>query len=72
MFMISESQKYTAQTFNIAGFALFAPLGKIVLEPVSTFHELGSVGFKWYLYFSILLAIVGILAIYFGRGILKK
>ena len=70
-FVIDEIDKYLAYTFNVAGFALMAPLGKIVLEPVSTFNSFGFKGFVCYFIFCVLLLFVGVLSILHGRDRLE-
>ena len=70
-FVIDEIDKYLAYTFNVAGFALMTPLGKVVLEPVSTFNSFGLKGFVCYFIFCILLVFVGVLSILHGRDRLE-
>lgn len=69
--MITEGQKYTAYTINISGFALITPIGKIVLEPISTFSEFGLNGFLIYSVFCLILASIGIFLLLYGRGRLE-
>lgn len=68
--MVAENKKYTAYSYNIAGFALITPIGKIVLEPISTFNEFGLTPFIYYSVVCILLAIIGFCLVIHGRGIL--
>ena len=69
--VIEEVDKYLAYTFNFAGFALMTPLGKVALEPVSTFNSLGLKGFICYFVFCVLLLLVGTLLILHGRDRLE-
>ena len=71
--MISESEKYRAYTYNIAGFALLTPLGKLILDPITTamiLEKFGLLIFAGYVSLCILLAIIGCRAIAIGRDIL--
>lgn len=70
--METEGKKYSAYSFNIAGFSLFVPLGKVVLEPVSMFNEFGIYGLVGYVGFSLFLVIIGLSLIIHGRDILNK
>ena len=69
--MINEEKKYLAYTFNVAGFAFVTPIGKIVLEPISTFNQFGFKGFIFYLIFCLVLGGVGIISIILGKDIIK-
>ena len=46
--MILERQKYSAYTFNIAGFALMTPMGRLFLQPLEIFKEYGITMFISY------------------------
>lgn len=64
--MASEGDKYRAQTFNISGFALMSLLGKILMQPLETYHEYGLMGFICYTMFCLLLFIWGLFLIQRG------
>jgi hypothetical protein len=70
--MISEGEKYRAQTFNIGGFALMAPLGKIAMQPLETYNEYGLVGFVCYTIFCLLLFSLGLYFIQKGYEVLNE
>ncbi len=73
MLMITEEQKYRAYTFNLAGFALMTPFGKLVLDVLSIYREfefnIFSIG---YIIFCFVLVIVGLKSIAHGRDILDS
>ncbi|MBI3589843.1 MAG: hypothetical protein HY094_00495 [Candidatus Melainabacteria bacterium] len=46
--MILERQKYSAYTFNVAGFALMTPVGRLFLQPLEIFKEYGLIMFMSY------------------------
>ena len=71
--MVAEEQKYRAYTYNIAGFALLTPLGKLILDPVATatiLEKFGPLIFVGYVSLCIILAIGGCRAVDIGRDIL--
>ena len=70
--MVTEEDKYRAYTFNIAGFAVMTPFGRLVFENVKLFHELGPVWFLINLFGSICLFIWGLTLVEQGRTILDK
>ncbi|MBI3591316.1 MAG: hypothetical protein HY094_08085 [Candidatus Melainabacteria bacterium] len=70
--MITEEDKYRAYTFNFIGFAVITPFGRIVLENVKSFHELGLVWFLINLFGSICLLIWGLTLVEQRRSILDK
>ena len=61
-----ELEKYRADIFKIAGFAVMTPLGRIFVEPVAVFREFGIIGSITYSIFSILLSLLGL--IFFAKG----
>lgn len=71
MYVITEEQKYRAYTFNIAGFALMTPAGKVVLDFANIIKDLGYIGFFAYVLTSLLLFILGLTFIELGRSILN-
>ena len=70
--MLPEKEKYRAYTFNISGFALMAPFGKIVLEPTLTFKEFGPYGLIFYGTFCVFLFLFGLVLITKGYDILGR
>lgn len=70
--MTTEEQKYRAYTFNISGFALMTPFGKICLDPLTFFKQYELVGSVIYILISFGLFISGFMLIEFGRDILYK
>ena len=70
--MITEGKKYRAYTLNVSGFALMSPLGRIVLEPVSTFNEFGAFGLICYLLLALGLTYIGISVVVRGCDILES
>ncbi len=70
--MIIEEEKYRAYTFNFAGFAVMTPLGKLVLENVKLYNELGLLWFLINLFGSICLFVWGLTLVEQGRTILDK
>ena len=70
--MITEEEKYRAYTFDLVGFAVLTPFGRLVLENVKLFHELGLVWFLINLFGSICLFIWGLTLVEQGRSILDK
>ena len=72
LFVITEEQKYRAYTFNIAGFAMMTPLGKVVLDYVPIFRELGLGWFIFNVLLSLFLFIAGLTFIEHGRNMLEE
>ncbi len=70
--MLTEEDKYRAYTFNFIGFAVMTPFGKIVLENVKCFNELGPVWFLINLFGSLCLLLWGLTLVEQGRTILDK
>lgn len=69
--MITEEQRYRAYTYNIAGFALMTPLGKVVMDYINIFKEIGLVMFVINLLIAFLLFLAGLTFIEIGRSILN-
>ena len=70
--MISEEDKYRAYTFNVAAFACMAPLGKMFLENVQLFYELGPINFALSCLISLPLFIFGLTLLELGRRLLCR
>ena len=68
--MITEEEKFKAETFRILGIALITPIGKIFLDPYKFVIEHNLIYVAIYLLFAIVCAIVGIIHIDFARDIL--
>ena len=64
--MISEGEKYRAQTYNISGFALMSLFGRIAMQPLEIYHEYSLIGFICYTIFCSILFICGLLLIQRG------
>ena len=69
--MVTKEDEYKASTFQIAGFALLAPFGKIFLDPFTLFKEGGLIGIILFITFSLLIALLGLIFIDRGRDILN-
>ncbi len=70
--MITKEHEYMAQAFQIAGFAMMTPFGKIALDPISTFNSFGETFFFYYLLASLIFAVIGFISIERGRAILNS
>lgn len=69
--MIIEEEKYRAEVFKIVGIALLMPFGKVILNPITMFKEMGVISFTIYCVMSILSIIIGIIFVDKGRDILS-
>ena len=72
LFVTTEEQRYKAYSFNIAGFAMMTPLGKIVLDYVPIFRELGLGWFVFNVFLSLFLFIAGLTFVEHGRTMLEE
>jgi len=70
--MPTKEDEYKAQSYQIVGFALMSPFGRICLQPTVVFNELGPFGFILYLGLSVLAFLVGFIFIDTGRVTLKE
>ena len=70
--MVTEEDKYRAYTYNIAAFACMAPLGKIFLENVKLFNDIGPIGFILSFLISLPLFIIGLTLLELGRRLLSR
>lgn len=70
--VITEEQKYRAFTFNVAGFALMTPLGKVVLDFSDLIKNYGLDWFFAHIVISALLFLWGLTCIEKGRSILYR
>lgn len=69
--MITKEEEYMARSYQIAGFALIAPLGRFFLDPFSMLNGTGSPMFNIFIIVSLALAFTGLVFIDKGRDILK-
>lgn len=70
--MVTESDKYSAETMKVSGFALMTPFGRIIIQPVVVFNELGSVSFIIYFVFTFFLFLYGGYLVAQGYNILRE
>ncbi len=70
--MIKEIDKYSAEIFKIAGFALMSSFGRIVIQPSVVLNEFGLKGFIFYTILSLFLFFIGIIILIKGYDILDK
>lgn len=70
--MVTEERRYKAYTLNIAGFALMTPLGKVFLDYVGIFKEIGLGWFIFNFVFSVFFFLVGLTFVDRGRSILEE
>ncbi len=69
--MVSDEQLYRAYTFNVAGFALMTPFGKLILDVLSIYKEFEfNILSSGYIIFCFWLVIAGFRSIAHGRDIL--
>lgn len=67
---MDEFDKYRVEIFKIAGFAFFAPLGRVFIEPMIVFKEFGLIGTCVFFLVSIGLGTIGFILILKGCAIL--
>ena len=70
--MITEVQKYRAQLFQISGFSLITPIGKLILDFLNLKQTDISLKFFIYIVTAILLAFIGLVLILHGMTILEE
>lgn len=68
---MSSEEEYIAQAYQIAGFALMSPFGRMCLQPTVVFNEFNLIGFISYASFAILVFLLGVIFIEKGRVILN-
>ena len=68
--MLNEIDKFRIQVFQISGFALMMPFGKIFLEPWTLFKELNTTGLVLYFIITSILELIGICLILKSHDIL--
>ena len=70
--MITEEEKYKAETYKIVGIAMLAPIGPLFLTPIALFKQLGSLGLTIYSLVSFASFILGGIIIEQGRKAIDK
>ncbi len=71
--MVSEIQKYQAQFFQVSGFCLMTPLGKLILDFLDfKLSYILTLKFIIYLTFTIFLTCLGIMLVIQGIEILGE
>ena len=70
--MITEEEKYKAETYKIVGIAMLAPIGPLFLTPIALLKQLGSFGLIIYLLVSFVSLILGGIIIEQGRKTIDK
>ena len=70
--MITEEDKYKSQTFRIFGIGMTVPFGSIFLDPLSIIKTYGIKLFVFYVLFTIVLALLGLVFIERGRVIIHE
>lgn len=68
---MSNEEEYMAQAYQVAGFALMSPFGRMCLQPTVVFNEFNLIGFISYACFSVLAFLFGMISIEKGRAILN-
>lgn len=62
-FMTNERNKYKSHCYQIAGFAMFAPIGNIFIEPAVVFNQFNPKIFVLYLFFTLTLVAIGFILV---------
>ena len=70
--MIKEIDKYCAEIFKIAGFALMTPFGRVIIQPTVVFNELSMIGFIVYVPFAFFMFVIGLFLLLKDYNILDK
>lgn len=69
--MITEEEKYRAETFKIVGIGMLAPVGGLLLTPLVLLKQFGPISFKIYVLVSFLSLLMGVIILDEGRRILR-
>lgn len=69
--MITEEEKYKAETLKIVGIGMLAPMGGLLLTPLILFKQFGLISFSIYVIVSFLSTIIGVMMLGEGRRILR-
>ena len=70
--MITEEEKFKAETFRIFGIALLTPAGKVLLDPWQFFVEHNPIYCIFYILFALVFSVVGVIHIERARAILDQ
>ena len=70
--MITEEEKYRAETSRLVGIAMVMPFGALLLTPIALFNQLEGFGFAIYFLASSVGLIIGATIIEAGRRVLDK
>ena len=70
--MITEEQKFRAETFRILGIALITPFARFILDPYLFLQEHKVIYTIFYIIVSTIAAVIGFIHIEFARGILDE
>ena len=70
--MITEEERYRAETSRLVGIAMLMPFGALLLTPIALFNQLGELGFALYILMSSIGVVVGVTIIEIGRRLLDK
>ena len=70
--MVTEEEKFRADTFRILGIAFITPLGRLLVDPLAFYQEYGLVHTVIYFVYALTAAYIGLIHIEFSRGILDK
>ena len=71
-FVVTEEEKFRADTFRILGVALITPIARILLDPYAYFTEHNIIYSIFYLIFALGFAYAGLLHIERARVILDE
>ena len=70
--MITEEEKFRAETFRILSLVLLTPAGKVLIDPLLFYSEHEVVYSVLYTTASLIFAIIGFIHIEIARGILDE
>lgn len=70
--MISEEEKFRAETFRMFGVILLTPLGKILIDPLIFYQEHGLIYTIIYSMLALVFAYIGLVHIEIARATLDK
>ena len=70
--MVSEEEKFRAETFRIFGIIFLTPLGKILIDPLVFYQEHGLVYTIIYSVPAFIFACIGLIHIEIARATLDK
>lgn len=69
--MITEEEKYKAETLKVVGIAMLTPIGGLFLTPLVLLKQFGPISFAIYAIVSFLSTIIGVMILGEGRRILR-